>query len=219
MNYKLVEQSNNRVIYEIEKNGNKFYMVIPNAVNVNIVLNLFSNDVLQNVKNIPNISDKVIVVPELGEQYINYLKAPRPSYEQASGYFSGMINMAQGILINNRRQVASKVYFNNNQDFSGFINWYVGAINKPDSFVIGNVFPVNNEAKINNVQFSQPVMGVGSDIPLNSSVGYGQKEQLNELENNIGMVRTKKREPGFVSYVLLGVMVAIMSLVFLYMLL
>lgn len=213
MKYNLIEQSSDRYIYMIERNNSKFYMVIPSDINVDIVLGIFSSETLENVKKIPHINGKAVIVPELTKEHLDYLKAPRVSYEQASGYFSSVINMAQGILVNSKKQVNPKVYFNNNRDFSSFINWYVGAINKPDRFVIGNIFDINNNIEMANIPF-----GIKEDLPFSDNVQTNNVENQ-EIEQTKGVARTRKREPGFVSYVLLGVIVAIMSLIFLYMLL
>ena len=139
-------------------------------------------------------------------------------YSQANNYFSVLIDNIYGLLNHNQKQVDPIVLFNNDETFSDFGNYFVnianGRVQKSDRDLLKKEMPNT----LNNGMFNQNIME--SDIPVNMNA-Y-PNENITEEEQVQGKTRTLKKEnhgePGFVSYVLLGVVIAVMSLIFLYML-
>ena len=87
-----IERKSNRFIYLIKDNNMEFYLIIPNNNNISITLNIMESVNNDTIKNIPDIMDKVIVVPVLNANIINYLTSVLPSYNEADNYFSNLIN-------------------------------------------------------------------------------------------------------------------------------
>lgn len=205
-----------RKIYLIKTQSYSYYIIIPIKQQVRVLLDIRENVSVDKIIETPVLNDMAVLVPVINEGIFNYLKAPQNSYSQGTDYFSAILSNASGLLRHNRKVVELVALFNNNDSISNFINYFVSnfpnVIQKSDrdllrGEIVGSV--VNNASMMN-----QGV--VGADVPLvdpNAAV-YNEpaKEVTNESTTN------KNGEPGFVSYVLLGVVIAIVSLVFLYML-
>ena len=212
-----IERTKTRFTYLIKDTNIEFYLIIPNNNRVSIVLNIMENVDNDKVKNIPDFMDKVLVIPVLNSNIINYLKTPMAAYNQADNYFSNLINISYKILTHNRITVDALVYMNNNSVFSNFNNYFVNKFNGRVALINLNI-QNNVAAPITppNVPINQEVPEK-KDLPQELDAIYNEEITLNsgDLPKN----ETNKKEPGFVSYVLLGVMIAILSLIFLYMLL
>ena len=211
-----IERTNERCIFLIENQGLSYYIIIPMVNRVKILMGIIENCTDDKIKNIPLLEDKVVVVPKVNEQVVNYMKVPQDSYDKVMGYFTSLINNVHGLLTYNKKEVDSVVIFNTTQEFLGFANYFVkrasGRVQLSDKDLFKK--EVLQSVDVNmNVQSSTAV-----DIP----VAYpNPNEDLFHEQETKGMTKklTKKSEPGFVSYVLLGVVIAVASLIFLYMLL
>lgn len=194
-----IDRKENRFIYLIKDANIQFYLVIPKNNRVSMILYISDNVNNDNIKNIADFQDKVIVVPILNQNVIQYLKNFSTSYQQTDQYFSNLINAAYNILSHNNIIIDSKVYLNNNVLFGSFNNYFINRFN-------GRVEIINlNLSKLDSNVNDNPNLDVLDDINNGGIV----KEDTNIVANTI-------KEPGFVSYVLLGVLVAVLSLVFLY---
>lgn len=214
-----IERKNNRFIYLIKDTNLEFYLLIPNNPKVNMVLNIMENVNNDIVKTIPDYLDKVLVVPVLNNRVIEFLKTPSLSYEQSDNYFSGLINMAYKILMHNNIKVDALIYLNNNPTFNNFNNYFVNKYNSKVSLINLQTTPVSTISNAN--QPTTPIVGetkeASNEIPKELDNIYNDEIVVKNTENNKS--DTNKKEPGFISYVLLGVIIAVVSLVFLYMLL
>lgn len=220
-----IEKKQNRLIYLIKDTNIEFYLLIPNNNNVSITLNVMESIDNDTVKKITDVMDKVIVIPVLNSNIINYLTSELPAYNEADNYFSNLINMTYSILKHNGLNIDSKVYLNNNFKFYNFNNYFVkkfsgrvSLINlnleikeetKSNPFLDNNIF--DETANIETVQNTV-------SNPATNDLSHIYNEEVTTTET-IQQPKVLKREPGFVSYVLLGVVVAVLSLVFLYMIL
>ena len=193
----------------------EFYIIIPNNKQVSMVLNIMENINNDLVKNIPEFNDKVLVIPVLNSNVINYLKSNVSVFEQADNYFSNLINTAYKILTHNNLIVQQLVYINNNVLFSNFNNYFVNKFSGRVSLIELNLQP-SSVIKKENVEVSSAMtqkQELGSELDNIYNEEIVLKDDKSKKDN------VNKKEPGFVSYVLLGVIIAILSLVFLYMLL
>lgn len=210
-----IERKETRITYLIKDTGLEFYLLIPNNKKISIVLNIIENVNNEIVKKIPDILDKVLVIPVLNGNIINYLKSNLPSFEQADNYFSNLINTSYKILTHNNIVVDPLVYMNNNYLYTSFNNYFVNKFNGRISLITLNLEPIREISPINNIQ--SPVVEEKKEVINELDNIYNEEIVLKE--NNEIPKEKNKKEPGFVSYVLLGVIIAIVSLVFLYMLL
>jgi len=211
-----IERKGTRFTYLIKDNNIEFYLIIPNNNRVSIVLNIMEAINNDKVKNIPEFMDKVLVIPVLNQNIINYLKTPASSYNQADNYFSNLINTSYKILTHNKITVEPLVYLNNDTLFSNFNTYFVNKFNGRVSLINLNI----SNQTVSSIASSTPVNTVfeeKKEIPQGLDAIYSEEITL-KSDNNTKKDDNKK-EPGFVSYVLLGVMIAILSLIFLYMLL
>ena len=210
-----IERKGTRFTYLIKDNNIEFYLIIPNNNRVSIVLNIMEAINNDKVKNIPEFMDKVLVIPVLNQNIINYLKTPASSYNQADNYFSNLINTSYKILTHNKITVEPLVYLNNDTLFSNFNKYFVNKFNGRVSLIELNL-QSSNSVKQENVEVS-PVMTQKQE--LNSELDNIYNDEIVLKEDKPKKDNVNKKEPGFVSYVLLGVIIAVASLVFLYMLL
>lgn len=215
-----VARTSERCIFLIENNNLKYYIVIPMVnKNVKIVLGIIENVNNDSIKNIPNLSNEVVVVPVFNQGVINYLKEEQQSYTQAFNYFSSLINNSYGLLIHNKKEVDPTIMINNSADFSNFINSFVSKFSERVQKSDRDLLSSQNNYSYNNQDNSQNL--VNNDIPVSMNA-YPNVDVSAETEVSKPMTKTLSRdnrgEPGFVSYVLLGVVIAVMSLIFLYML-
>lgn len=202
-----IEKKENRVTYLIKDTSISFYLLIPNSNSkVSMVLKIMENVNNESVKQVDEYLDKVIVIPVLNEGIINYLKSNSGEYSQADNYFSLLINMAYKILVHNHLNVDSVVGLNNDLAFNGFNNYFVSKFQGRVALV-----DLPNKVEVKDAIGSISSQGVENVIPDIPGEKIDVKQKKLKKDNN--------KEPGFVSYVLLGVMIAILSLVFLYMLL
>ena len=212
-----IERTRERCIFKTQN----CYIIVPMSNQVKILLNIMDGINNNNpnadgiIKELPLLNDKVVVVPILDQGILNYLANPQATYSSESvNYFSKLITNIKGSLVNSQKQVDNVSIINDNSKFASFNNYFAlnastVSIQKSNGDLLIKNTPSNN---MTNVMPNPNIMA--SDIPLAYPQGI-------EEEQGKGMVRELKPnhgEPGFVSYVLLGVVIAIMSLVFLYML-
>lgn len=220
-----IERKQNRFIYLIKDTNMEFYLLIPNNSNVSITLNIMESIDNEAVKKITEVIDKVIIIPVLNSNVINYLTSELPTYNQADNYFSNLINKTYNILKHNGLNIDSKVYLNNNFKFYNFNNYFVKKFNGRVSLINLNL-EQKEETKenpfLNNNIFEEtaniPTVQNTESSPITNDLSHIYNEEVMTKES-VQQPKVENKEPGFVSYVLLGVVVAILSLVFLYLIL
>ena len=215
------ENRNDRQIYLIKTQIYSYYVIIPvMSQSVSMLLGLVDNMNNDKVKEIPFLENNAVVIPNLNEQMVGYLRAYQDNYDQAVDYFRGLMSNSMGLLKHNGKMLEPIILINNNEQFGNFINYFVGkfsgSVRKIDNDLLARKMSSNSMPDGLNNQVS-----MASDIPVNP-MAYPNYQIENDLEQDKAKTRVKKKdnrgEPGFVSYVLLGVVIAILSLVFLYML-
>lgn len=215
MEKRVIEQNPNRNIFLIEDGKLSFYLLIPNSYVMSITIGLFENINDDMIKLIPNHSDKAIVVPVINNQILSRMNViGSDEYNYMDKLLSYLINTSYNILSRYQWKIEKEVYLNQNVSFTNFNNAYLEKYK-------GRIFPVDlfpkNEVKeevpavVNNVLDNNIVNNGGINMPTEVMEESAVQEEF--------IPKKRVREPGFVSYVLLGVIVAVVSLVFLYMIL
>ena len=210
MEQKVIMKESNKCIYLLRDNNISFYLIIPRSKEVNLVLGIFDNIDDNNVINIKNIPDKSIVVPIIDKNILEGAKTGKEEcYKYIDNLFSILINTAYKILTYNKIEVNNKIILDYNMKYSSFNNWYIPQYKERIELIDLNLHPDNTIPKpqINDVKESRVLEDTLPDI------------KAKELNNNDILNNNKYASAGgFISYVLLGVIVAVISLVILYML-
>lgn len=234
---KVILQTSEQCIYYIKDTNLEFYLIIPNNKEVSIVLGLFPEVDENIVKTLPFEIDKAIVIPVINSQILtkaNHLDDV--SFKYVDNVLSYLINTCYKILTHNRLVVKSKVLLNNHTAYCNFNQKF---IEKYHSRVeLYNLIEKNTPKEIptttNNI--FEPISGTTviptftpTEPPFKNNP-QNNNEKKDEIEESIEPIlydepvvssedKKDEKDPGFVSYVLLGVLVAVISLVFLYMIL
>ena len=223
----MIHKTNEQCIFLMKESNLDFYLIIPNNKQVSIVLGIFPDVNEDMIKNLSNEMDKAVVVPVINSEVLtsaNHLDTT--SFKYLDNVFSYLINISYKILTSNKLSVNQKILINNNPLYENFnskyIEKYQGRVElhnltkKIDT--TQSIFTPTEEAK---TEF-KPV-----DLPFQNFTTNDKKDTIEDEiepilydEPVIASPDMKDtREPGFVSYVLLGVLIAVISLVFLYMIL
>lgn len=215
MEQKVIVKNQNQCIFLIKESNLDFYLIIPNFKKIKIVLGLFEDVTDEMVKSLPVKSDKAIVIPVVPKHVLaqaNIINSQ--SFRYLEQVLSILINTAYKILSYNQLEVDNQILLNSNSNLNvfqqTFINKYQGRVQLINLFsnesvsIVQEVKPTVMEAKqeiTNNLETK-----VEDVLPTEMPV---QEPKQPEIKDEV-------HEPGFVSYVLLGVLVAVLSLVFLY---
>ncbi len=229
MEQKTILKNEEQCIYLIKETNLDFYVIIPNKKEVSILLGLFPNITEQIVKTMPKESDKAIVIPVINEQILtnaNHLDGPSIKY--LDGILSYLINFSYKLLTHNNIKVNQKILLNNHTSYINFntqyIEKYQGRVELYDLTPKKNpntpIFEPTEELPTKEFKPVEPPFN-------NNQTPNRNTDDLEELVDPIlydepvitSPEKKDSKEPGFVSYVLLGVLLAIISLVFLYLIL
>ena len=204
MEQRIVSQENNRYIYFIKEEQVGFYLIIPRALDVSLVLTIIDNVNDEVIKQLSCPVGQVYVCPVVSSDMLaGLIQNQVNDYQAVDNIFSSALNLAHQILTYNRLNVSHSVYLKNHSVYTMFCSWF---IKKYD----GRVLLLNDEQKNldTNVQESNVTENIVNNVtPVDTPV--------NDVSNDEVDV-TQHGSMGFVSYVLLGVVVAVLSLVFLY---
>ena len=219
MEQRMVSQESNRFIYNIKDNGLGFYLIIPKSTKVNITLDLIDNLNDNVVKNIPFDNGKVYAIPEVDMSVFEKLKAnDADSFVALDDAYAKIINKTYQILTYNHIEVDRNIYFVEEANYGVFQGWFikkyggrVNLIKKEVSFpkAVSPINTLNTSFSLGDTAALSAVDIQKSDMAL-SSVSSDDTFNNDEIKNLEG------KDFGFVSYVLLGVVVAVVSLVLLY---
>lgn len=215
---KQVLRTSEKCIYRIQESNLDFYMIIPNSVEVSLVLGLVKSVNDDVVSKFSFVKDKAVVIPVLDERILNGIEMRQSQFFQyLDKYFSNLLNLAHKILTHNRLKVLDMVYFYSSLEYKIFKEWFIqnhnGRVQSIDLYFEGVVYVEQKQKDPSSPVFTSNVESnpfLEASRTEDTSVSNTNKVEENEV------VSTQTKEPGFVSYVLLGVFVAILSLVFLY---
>ena len=219
---------NKHDIYLLSDNNIAFYISIPkvmefNSVNISIDLkdnfdkiNINKNDIVYVKDELANIYQDIdsenitLITPIFYNDILQRIKT-----EPKEGLFSYLdkclsyiINNAHKVLVENNIQVNSKIVIVKNDKFANFINW----------------FSARYSSRVDTKQYSELLGDFTSIIPVvnTDNIISVPTEKVSADNNSVSGVQTNLKEShstGFISYVLLGVIGIVITLVILYMLL
>ena len=213
MEQKVIEKNSEQCIYLISESNFSFYFIIPNSKKVNIVLGIFSGINDEFLKKIPKQTDRAIVIPILNTQVLEQIKMdPVKGNEYLNNVLSFLINTSYNILTYNHMEVDSQIFLHQNTDFANFnqqfVSKYQGRVQLLDLF--SNLSTNIQEDSLLKNETTPVSSSLNVDVEKATSIPV--EDDTLKSSGKLAEVR----EPGFVSYVLLGVLVAVVSLVFLY---
>ncbi len=212
MEQKVIEKSQERCIFLIHESNFDFYLIIPNSKKVNLVLTIFQNIQDEQIRIFPFYQDKAIVAPIVDSRILTGLKENQENFFQYFDKFlSNLINVTYQILTYNHIEVDFKILFNNDLSYIEFNRWYTKKYNGRVELIQLETTPqpVKKEVQTEASLTSTPTLKEETLSTIDSL-------PPDDLSENNTVSSTKEKEPGFVSYVLLGVVVAVISLIFLY---
>lgn len=219
---------NKHDIYLLSDNNIAFYIGIPkvtefNSVNISIDLkdnfdkiNINKNDIVYVKDELSNIYQDIdsenitLITPIFYNDILQRIKT-----EPKEGLFSYLdkclsyiINNAHKVLVENNIQVNSKIVIVKNDKFANFINW----------------FSARYSSRVDTKQYSELLGDFTSIIPVVNtdniiSVPTEKANADNNLTSEVQANLKESHSTGFISYVLLGVIGIVITLVILYMLL
>lgn len=223
MEQKIILKTKERCIFLMKESNLEFYLIIPNNQKVNLVLGIYPNIREEMVTKIAEYPDKAIAIPILSSEILEGVKTNQLShFEYLDRFLSVLINMSYKILSFNHIEVFEKILLHNNSNYESFNQWFqekyhgrVGLITLED--------PQQPNSNISK-PIENSIVPPKSFKDQNTSINIENKEDVNQSETKLPDAKLsekepKVKEPGFVSYVLLGVVVAVVSLIFLYLIL
>lgn len=230
MNQTLVTNVFGKNVYLISTPNFSFYICIPNDGKGNIILNLVDDVNLISMNNTMasvteevtkiynkfNFSDLAVVTPVFDSNLLEQVKLNNNS-SQAFGYMDkymgSLINSAYNFLSSKSIKVDDKIKLNNNPSYGDFCKWFVEKYKERVELVNYDNVPIN---KFSNTAESTVIKNEDSVLANNV---LDNTAAMSTIDTSGSGGSSVPKEPGFVSYVLLGVIVAVLSLVVLYLLL
>lgn len=209
---RMILKTQERCIYEIEEKELKFYLLIPNTKKVFLTICLMENPTDISIQKILFDQSKVFVIPKIENTFLERIKInSEQAFNDLDKYLSSLINLSHQIIVYNHIEVESVVYFNS-LSFPNFETWF---IQKYQGRVAATKINYQSEEK------PQPVIKepdtIDNTMTLAASIENSNKiAPPEDIEIEKPEQEEKSHDLGFVSYVLLGVIVAVVSLVFLY---
>lgn len=217
MEQRIVLQSEKKYIYFISDSDVNFYLIIPRCQKVSLVLKLVYPVDDNVVQGISDVDDKVIIVPILSNELLNGLMQNHvDSFNAVDTIFSNALNLAHRILTYNHLEVDMAVYFDENTNYSTFHSWFIQKYG-------GRVLSIQlspQKVSDSSLEHHQELDTTTSLEQQNQTVPTSDAKNDN-VDEEVDVQLSQSQLPegkdfGFVSYVLLGVVVAVVSLLFLY---
>ena len=232
MNKVLITNIDNRNIYLVTEDKISFYLNMPNTEvkDVSIAINLLdttnqinldnnnSEKIKEEITNVYNgyhYNDVVIVTPIIDSNITEQLKLNNNEqiFLYTDKYISYLINQAYSLLATEEIKVNNIIKINNNKSYSTFLTWFVKKYEGRVELVEYTKNSLNN-FNTNNTTNEE----MQEDISIANQV-LDDTNSMDTIEDEDSLLDDEPRDPGFVSYVLLGVIVIVVSLVILYKLL
>ena len=230
----VISQDTTQCIYLLKDTNLDFYLIIPNSRQVSIVLGIFPNVTEAIVKSLPKQTDKVIVIPVINNQILtNANHLDNVSFKYLDNVFSYLINVSYKMLTHNKLVVNNKILINNHSLYENFnskyIEKYQGRVELYDLIEksVPTGIPTPNQSIFEPISATTTIPAFTPKEPPFKNQNTNPKDAIEEEIDPIlydepvitSPDKEGKKDPGFISYVLLGVLVAVISLVFLYMIL
>lgn len=235
MNQSLVVKLNNTAVYLISDKNISYYLSIPlsSAPKINIAINIaagLNNNNISSIYQKFDTPDICLISPIFDP---NVLLQAKTLNEQVFSYIdkciSYLINTVYKIISTNNCTVDSKIILVKNIDYQNFEDWFTKRYQSRVDCIDYTNNNSNNNNLTNNIVNNTPVNNqlqkeINPSIPVVDTVN---EEKANVVLNNTQDIVTndensssssEPKDLGFVSYVLLGVVVAVAALALLYLL-
>ena len=203
-NYQTYDLTKNSIDVVTEELVN-YYKNLDNY-NITLILPVFYNDILTRIRTVEDIE----------------------MYKQVDRYLGYIFNTAYGFLTKNNIKVNNSIYVINNDSFKKFTNWFVSRYNNRIEYktilelVRGNgSYNSYNVIETPNINFvvgkdNEPNIEKTAEMELETFDNLAKKVINDDKKEERVNLRVAE-SGGFVSYVLLGVIAFVVSLVLLYM--
>ncbi len=227
MNQSLVVKLNNTTIYLINDKNISYYLSIPNSSTnkVNIAVNIMSGLNNSNISSIyskfdnPNIC---LISPIFQDNvYGQILNLNEQAFSYADKCISYLINTVYKILSTNNIAIDSKIKLIKNNTYISFEEWFAKRYqDRVETLIYQDNTNITNNPQTSN----QPTPPIQSNSNITNHEQEKATSILDDTQDIVTSTKEEKPTPneqkdlGFVSYVLLGVVVAVVSLVILYLL-
>lgn len=224
MNGTLVTTVNNSNIYLINDQNISYYLSIPNNnEKLNISINIYdniNNDNISNVLSKINRNNLCIISPIFSSEILKEIVNNNQNmFINIDKYISYLINVVYNILKSNNKIVDSKIVLINYNTYSGFNSWFTDRYKERVNSI--NLDDNSTEFKptdITNI-FKKEELGIPVVDTLSENRASNVLEDTQSIVTNSGNEsKPENKDMGFISYVLLGVVVAVTSLLLLYLL-
>lgn len=236
MNQALVSNLDNKKIFLVNDEKIPFYISIPDEGELTIAINLLNdpdqinlskNNNLEEIKNrVEDIYTKypqnniAVVTPIIDSAIMNGVKDNTdPKFtaflHQAIGH---IINKSYATLKSNNKGVYQKIKLINNETYKAFNEKFSSMYSARIELTSFDEEPIKKFDTQTNIP--QTPIGPTEEVLANTtSIALDDAYEEDTSDNNDNNATNRNKEPGFVSYVLLGVIVAVISLIGLYLLL
>ena len=218
MEQKVVLKEDNKYIFLLKNEQFSFYIIIPRINKLSIALSIFDNINDEKIKEITNIPDKAIIVPLINNKVLNEIKNNYAEYyNYLEKLFAIIVNTSYKLLKFNNIDVNNKIILDKNDDYLNFNNWYLTKYKERVELIdLG----IHKSAIVSKPLFegiAEPKI-TNTNTDINVTLTNFNADEISNQNNIIQNEEAQASSAGFISYVLLGVIVAVISLVILYML-
>ena len=223
--YKKIGETNEQYILQVNlliKNQKyQYFMIVPKINSMLQILLCFRKNGISDYADFARLDNIAVVIPVLSDAMSNYMASQQTDgYMAGINYFYKILGNSALVLRDIQKGTNANVLVNNSEDYPNFIDSFVfDAKSRGRGITCKKTDTDLLKKEVVQSVVNQPsnFQDTSMDIPL----AYPNPSEELFQEETKGMTKklTKKSEPGFVSYVLLGVVIAVASLIFLYMIL
>ncbi len=204
MEQRIISQDGTKIICYIKENTYAYYLIIPTSKKVNLLLNIVNNITDETIKQIKSYPDKASIFPIIDQNILlGVSQNQAESFQTLDNTLSEIINSSYQLLTYNHLEIDNNILLNKVGQYQTFYNWFINKYN-------GRV----QLAELELIEKKEPQPQVqNTPTPPPTPTTPQVQEQDGPIEEQ------ESKSLGFVSYVLLGVVAAIASLIFLYLIL
>ena len=191
-------------------------------------LEVVTNELINYYKNLDNYNI-TLILPVFYDDVLNRIRVvdDMEIYQKLDRYLGYIFNTAYAFLTKNNIKVNNSIYVINNDSFNKFTNWFVARYNNRieyktilDLVKENGTYSNYNVIETPNINFvvgkdEEPTIDKTVEMELETFDSFAR--DVMPTDNNKKAVKNRKdTSSGFVSYILLGVITFVVSIVLLY---
>lgn len=191
-------------------------------------LEVVTNELINYYKNLDNYNI-TLILPVFYDDVLNRIRVvdDMEIYQKLDRYLGYIFNTAYAFLTKNNIKVNNSIYVINNDSFNKFTNWFVARYNNRieyktilDLVKKNGTYSNYNVIETPNINFvvgkdEEPTIDKTVEMELETFDSFAR--DVMPTDNNKKAVKNRKdTSSGFVSYILLGVITFVVSIVLLY---